>query len=258
MASLNSDGVDIRYDCFGDGDAVILCHGFAANRNQAWLANDWHGTLMKAGRKAILFDHRGHGESEKRYDTTDYSIALMARDVLHLMDELGIEKAPIISHSMGARIALELAVNHGARVTAAALIGVGEHMLRPVGDPKVMAAALVTDEPWNIEDEAAASFRAFVESTRGDHRALAACCLGIAQTPDPAALASIDTPIMIVGAQMDELSGDPEPLATAIAGAQLKIIPRCSHHSVLAETMTKDVVFDFLGLPPPEHYEHSW
>ena len=179
MPNFDSDGVNIVYETFGAGPPVILCHGFAAHRRQAWMANDWHGTLMKAGREAVMFDHRGHGESEKLYRREDYSIPAMAGDVLRLMDRLNIDKAPIISHSMGARITLHLAINHGERIDAAVLIGVGEYMLAPARNPEVMAEALLTDEPWNIEDEAAASFRTFVESTRGDREALAACTRGI-------------------------------------------------------------------------------
>ncbi len=258
MPNFDSDGVNIVYETFGAGPPVILCHGFAAHRRQAWMANDWHGTLMKAGREAVMFDHRGHGESEKLYRREDYSIPAMAGDVLRLMDRLNIDKAPIISHSMGARITLHLAINHGERIDAAVLIGVGEYMLAPARNPEVMAEALLTDEPWNIEDEAAASFRTFVESTRGDREALAACTRGIPLPLDRDELAQIKTPILVVGAQMDELSGDPEPLAEAIAGARHALIPRASHHSVLAENLTKDIVFDFLQLPAPEHYQHSW
>ncbi len=258
MPSFDSDGVEIVYETFGTGAPVILCHGFAAHRRQAWMANDWHGTLMKAGREAVMFDHRGHGESEKLYRAEDYSIQDMAGDVLRLMDKLNIEKAPIVSHSMGARITLHLAINHSERVETAVLIGVGEYMLIPARDPEAMAEALLSDEPWNIEDEAAASFRTFVESTRGDREALAACTRGIPLPLDRDELAQINVPVLVVGAQMDELSGDPAPLAEAIAGARGALIPRASHHSVLAENLTKDVVFEFLELPPPEHYEHSW
>jgi pimeloyl-ACP methyl ester carboxylesterase len=258
MPSFDSDGVEIVYETFGVGAPVILCHGFAAHRRQAWMANDWQGTLMKAGREAVMFDHRGHGESEKLYKVEDYSIPLMAGDVLRLMDKLDIAKAPVISHSMGAHITLYLAMNHGDRLETAVLIGIGENMLESNRDPNIMAEALTSTEPWNIEDEAAASFRAFVDSTRSDHDALAACTQGIRHPLDRDALARIDVPTLVVGAAQDEFSGSVEPLADAIAGAKHATIPYTSHHSVLAEASTKDLVFEFLGLPAPEHYEHSW
>jgi pimeloyl-ACP methyl ester carboxylesterase len=258
MPSFDSDGVEIVYETFGFGAPVILCHGFAAHSRQAWMANDWQGTLEKAGREAVLFDHRGHGRSEKLYNVEDYSIPIMAGDVLRLMDKLNIAKAPIVSHSMGAIITLYLAMNHADRLEAAVLIGIGEYMLKPNRDPGVMAEALTSKEPWNIEDEAAASFRAFVDSTRSDHEALAACTQGIRHPLDKDALGKIEVPILVVGAAQDEFSGSVEPLADAVSGAKHVTIPHTAHHSVLAEALTKDVIFEFLGLPAPEHYEHSW
>ena len=258
MPSFDSDGVEIVYETFGFGPPVILCHGFAAHRQQAWLANDWQGTLAKAGCEAVLFDHRGHGQSEKLYKVEDYSIPIMAGDVLRLMDKMNIAKTPIISHSMGALITLYLTVNHPDRVETAVLIGIGEHMLKPNRDPNIMAEALTSKEPWNIEDEAAASFRAFVDSTRSDHEALAACTHGTRQDIDVDALAKITVPVLVVGAAQDEFSGSVEPLADTIGGAKHATIPYTSHHSVLAEAATKDIIFDFLSLPAPEHYEHSW
>lgn len=258
MPSFDSDGVNIVYETFGAGAPVILCHGFAAHRRQAWMANDWQGTLMTAGREAVLFDHRGHGDSEKLYKQEDYSIPVMAGDILRLMDKLQIDKAPIISHSMGARITLHLTIHHPDRLDAAVLIGVGEYMLDPRRNPSLMAEALLSEEPWNIEDEAAASFRAFVDSTRGDHRALAACTQGIPMPLSREELAGISLPVLVIGAQQDEFSGDAAPLADAIPGAKHATVPYTSHHSVLAENKTKDIVFEFLDLPPPQHYEHSW
>lgn len=258
MPSFDSDGVEIVYETFGFGAPVILCHGFAAHRRQAWLANDWQGTLMKAGCEAVLFDHRGHGQSQKLYNIEDYSIPIMAGDVLRLLDKLNIAKAPVISHSMGALITLYLATHHPDRLEAAVLIGIGEHMLKPDRDPKIMVEALISKEPWAIEDEAAASFRAFVDSTRSDHQALAACTQGTRQNIDLDALARITVPVLVVGAAQDEFSGSVEPLANAINGAKHVTIPYTSHHSVLAEASTKDIIFAFLGLPAPEHYEHSW
>ncbi len=258
MPSFDSDGVEIVYETFGFGAPVILCHGFAAHSRQAWMANDWQGTLEKAGREAVLFDHRGHGRSQKLYQVEDYSIPIMAGDVLRLMDKLNIAKAPIISHSMGALITLYLCINHPERIEAAVLIGIGEYMLKPNRDPGIMAEALTSKEPWNIEDEAAASFRAFVDSTRSDHEALAACTQGTPQELNLEALANIRVPVLVVGAGQDEFSGSVEPLADAIKGAKHATIPYTSHHSVLAEASTKDIIFEFLGLPPPEHFEHSW
>ncbi|MBL4781474.1 MAG: alpha/beta hydrolase [Porticoccaceae bacterium] len=258
MPIFDSQGVEITYERWGTGEPVILAHGFAANRRQAWLAADWQGTLMQAGREAILFDQRGHGDSQKCYEPVDYAIETMAGDLLRLMDHLDIATAPVISHSMGARITLHLILHHSDRISAAVLIGVGESLLLERHDPEIMAQALLSDEPWAIEDQAAASFRAFVDSTRSDHKALAACTHGIDRELEQELLTSITVPTLILGAEQDEFSGPIEPLAEVIAGAKCATLPRTSHHSILADPAAKDIAFEFLGLPPPVHYEHSW
>ena len=84
MPIFDSQGVEISYERWGTGDPVILAHGFAANRRQAWLAADWPGTLMQAGREAILFEQRGHGESQECYDPEAYAIETTAADYLRL------------------------------------------------------------------------------------------------------------------------------------------------------------------------------
>ncbi|MEZ0148508.1 MAG: alpha/beta fold hydrolase [Candidatus Reddybacter sp.] len=257
MPVFDSQGVEISYERWGTGEPVILAHGFAANRRQAWLAADWQGTLMQAGREAILFDQRGHGESQKCYAPEDYAIDTMAGDLLRLIDHLDIAKAPVISHSMGARITLHLMLHHSDRLSAAVLIGVGESLLLELYDPEIMAQALLSNEPWAIEDQVAASFRAFVDSTRSDHKALAACTHGIGRELEQELLTQVTVPTLILGAQHDEFSGSVEPLAEAIAGAQCATLPRTSHHSILADPTAKDIAFEFLSLPPPVHYEYS-
>ncbi len=59
---------------------MLLIHGFASTSRINWGETGWVRFLTDAGRQVITFDHRGHGESEKFYDTTKYSAMLMAED----------------------------------------------------------------------------------------------------------------------------------------------------------------------------------
>lgn len=71
--------------------------------------------------KVIAIDSRGHGRSTR--DATPYSYALMASDVLALMDGKGIAKAPILGWSDGGIIALEIAINDPGRISGALTVG---------------------------------------------------------------------------------------------------------------------------------------
>lgn len=248
MASFESGGVKIAFNAVGWGDPVLLIHGFAANRGQAWRASGWFDLLDKAGVDYAAMDHRGHGESGKPHDPEAYAIEKMAADVINFLDYLKARQAHIVAHSMGAMITLRLLTEHPARFKSAVLCGVGARMLEKRDDRKTMAEALTTNDPKSVKDEHALSFRAFAESTGSDMQALAACISGRRQPLDLAALANIKAPVMVITGSDDDLSGKPEPLAELIPGARAVTIPGATHHTVMADPDFKEAVFRFLGL----------
>ena len=73
----------------------------------------------------IALDNRGHGDSEKLYDSADYEIAIMASDVIALLDHLGIERADIMGYSLGSRMTAILAREQPQRLRSAILGGIG-------------------------------------------------------------------------------------------------------------------------------------
>ena len=61
MPSFHNGGVEIAYLDEGEGDPIVLVHGFASNKNVNWVYPTWVSELKKHGRRVIAFDHRGHG-----------------------------------------------------------------------------------------------------------------------------------------------------------------------------------------------------
>ncbi len=94
----------------GDGEPILLIHGFASNHFVNWVSPGWVKTLNDAGYRAIAFDNRGHGASSKSYDPADYTPHKMAGDAAALLAHLGIDRAHVMGYSMGARIAAFLAL----------------------------------------------------------------------------------------------------------------------------------------------------
>ncbi len=92
---------EIAYLDQGEGDAIVLVHGFASNKEVNWVNPSWLTTLERAGRRVIALDNRGHGASVKLYEPALYKTELMAGDVLALLDHLGIDRADIMGYSMG-------------------------------------------------------------------------------------------------------------------------------------------------------------
>src|SRR5665213_4290945 len=88
MPSFNNGDVEIAYLDEGEGEPILLVHGFASTRNVNWVYPGWVSELKKSGRRVIALDNRGHGDSGKLYDPEAYHIPIMASDVSALMDHL--------------------------------------------------------------------------------------------------------------------------------------------------------------------------
>src|ERR1700677_429599 len=139
MPSFDHDGVEIAFLDEGEGEPIILVHGFASNKEVNWVFPGWVSILRRAGRRVIALDNRGHGASSKLYDPADYRSAIMAEDVRALIDHLGLPHADVMGYSMGARVTAFLALAHPDRVRRAVLGGLGIRLVEGVGLPDTIA-----------------------------------------------------------------------------------------------------------------------
>ena len=126
----------------GQGEPIVLVHGFGSSKEVNWVQPGWLTTLKGAGRRVIALDNRGHGQSTKLYDPAEYHTTKMAEDVRALLDHLGVPRADVMGYSMGARIAAFLALAHPDRVRSMVLGGLGSHLIDGVGLPESIAEAL--------------------------------------------------------------------------------------------------------------------
>jgi len=114
----DSNGVKIRYVTAGEGEAVVLIHGWLGDSTM-WGKDAAGNAKLDAtgapGFRFIAFDCRGHGKSDKPHDTRQYGTEL-AEDTVRLLDHLKIKKAHLIGYSMGAFIAGKVAATHPNRV----------------------------------------------------------------------------------------------------------------------------------------------
>ena len=247
METFDSDGVKIAYTQAGEGDPILLLHGFAASVEENWGRTGWVHALQKTGRRVIAFDHRGHGESEKLYEPDRYTTDLMAGDALRLMDHLKIERAELMGYSMGAGIAAYLAVHHGQRFSSVILGGIGAKMLEPSSGGDELARALEADDAGTLPEGMARNFRLYAEQTGQDLKALAACARGPKTRVTPEELGGLTMPVLVVAGQRDDLAGDPAALAQLIPGAKSEVIPGSDHMYTLPNGVFKGTVIDFLS-----------
>jgi pimeloyl-ACP methyl ester carboxylesterase len=95
----------------------VILHGYTQRIEGVQALAD----LLAATNRVIVFDERGFGESTKLSDPTRYGRAF-GDDVIALLDTLHIQKAHLIGHSMGALIAVDVALRYPSRTSTIALI----------------------------------------------------------------------------------------------------------------------------------------
>jgi pimeloyl-ACP methyl ester carboxylesterase len=122
--SFDSNGVQIHYVDRGRGAPVVLLHGFTGSYARHWEAPGVMAALEKAGYRVIAMDCRGHGQSGKPRDASQYGLE-MVRDVIRLLDRLNIERAHLVGYSMGGAIANQLLVGYPGRLLTVTLLGAG-------------------------------------------------------------------------------------------------------------------------------------
>ena len=98
--SFSSAGVEISYLQAGEGETVVLAHGFSSSAQQQWVDT---GVFQKLATRYRVFalDGRGHGLSGKPHDAAQYG-PQAAQDAIRLLDHLGQAQGHIVGYSLGA------------------------------------------------------------------------------------------------------------------------------------------------------------
>jgi pimeloyl-ACP methyl ester carboxylesterase len=246
----DSDGVNIAYIDEGEGEPVLLLHGFASNTVTNWIDTGWVRTLTEAGRRVVAFDHRGHGKSEKLYEPAAYGAPVMAEDARRLLDHLGIARADIIGYSMGARVAAFLVALHPERVRSVVFAGLGINMVRGMVGTGPIAHALEAPRIEDVTNDTARSFRAFAEQTKSDLKALAACMRGPREKVTKEQLAAIRVPVLVAVGSKDVIGGSGAELAALIPDAQFLNLEGRDHMKTTGDKYFKQGVLEFLAKRP--------
>jgi pimeloyl-ACP methyl ester carboxylesterase len=250
MPSFHHGPVEIAYLDEGEGEPIVLVHGFASNKEVNWVAPGWVATLTRAGRRAIALDNRGHGASSKLYEPADYDRAKMAEDVRALLDHLGLARADVMGYSMGARITANLALAHPERLRSAIIGGLGKRLVGGGGLRQNVIDALEVPSSDEVTDPQGFMFRRFAEQTKSDLRALAACIRGVGPPLSPSDVARLKMPVLIAVGTKDTIAGSPGELAELIPGARVLEIPNRDHMLAVGDRVYKDSLLAFLKERP--------
>ncbi|VTS07640.1 alpha/beta fold hydrolase [Tuwongella immobilis] len=111
-AMFDSNGVKIHYLTAGQGEPIVLLHGWMSDSSM-WGSLDTNPMAKEF--QLIAMDFRGHGKSDKPHQPEQYGPD-MAEDVVRLLDYLKLPKAHLVGYSMGAIVAGKVAGTHPDRV----------------------------------------------------------------------------------------------------------------------------------------------
>ncbi len=134
----SADGTMLSWRSHGEGPPLVLCNGITTSEFF------WRRVLPRwsKGRRVITWDYKGHGRSAPAATPAGATIAGLVDDLRRVLDDAGIERAPLIGFSMGSQVALEACRDHGERITAVvSLLGPAGRLfdtaLPPIGGPVV-------------------------------------------------------------------------------------------------------------------------
>src|SRR5256885_12991745 len=121
MPKINRDGVEIDYEVHGSGPPLLLTHGYSSTSAM------WQGQIdaLAKRHRLVLWDMRGHGQSDYPDDPRAYSEALTVADMAALLDEVGATSAIVGGLSLGGYMSLAFYRAHPERVRALLIIDTG-------------------------------------------------------------------------------------------------------------------------------------
>lgn len=253
--------IDLFHECHGEGAAVVFIPGLGGSA-QSWS----HQVGPFAGQfKVVLHDHRGTNRSGRTGDPC--SIEQLAGDVVHLMDELGIERGHLVGHSTGGVIAQTIAVDHGDRVDKLVLVSswakadaffryvMGNRLavLRGLGaEAYARATPYFLYPPEWISAHWPEIERGFeaLEFQPDDRRIMASRIDAILAFDRSTELGRIARPCLVLCARNDILAPPhlSKELAGLIPGSRLEVLDRGAHacHQTIPEVVNP-ILLDFLA-----------
>ncbi len=117
------DGTRLAFATIGSGPPLMRAAHWMTHLDYDWQSPVWRHWLvgMARGRTLVRYDERGNGLSD--HDVTDFSFETMVDDFATVVDEMGLERFPILGLSQGGAVAVVYAARHPERVSHLVLVG---------------------------------------------------------------------------------------------------------------------------------------
>src|SRR5258705_11495738 len=212
------DKVKIYYEVRGNGNPVLLIHGFTG-KGSDWKTKPIYDSLIAGGFKVITADLRGNGLSDKPHAPEAYADDAEAKDLMGLLKYLGIKKYQAVGYSRGSIILARLLVLD-KNITRGVMGGMGADFTNPLWPRRIaLYEALMYDSIKGWDD-----FRKRIISAGLDRLALAYQQKEQPSTPKEA-LAKIKKMVLIICGDKDEDNGKAQDLQQLIPGSLFVTVP---------------------------------
>lgn len=231
MPKLNSNGVELYYEIHGQGPVLLLSNGFSATCDM------WRGQVEALSKRhtLVIWDMRGHGQSDYPEDPAAYSETLTIADMSALLDQVGAGRAIIGGLSLGGYMSLAFYRMFPERIRALLIIDTGpgfrKDEAREAWNKRALAAAdLYEKEGLKVLESASR------ERTLAHHRSaegLARAARGMLTQRDARVIDSLPAvkvpSLIVVGADDRPYLPAADYMALKIPGARKVVIPAAGH-----------------------------
>ena len=253
MPTAAVNGIELNYSVLGQGPPIVMAHGLLSSTGMADILGDTP-TYLTDRFQLIRYDLRGHGRSGYTTDPADYTWDAHVEDLLGLMRHLGVKRATIWGSSVGAGVALVLALRHPemverlilqpppplgqqASAPSAQLFGGLALLIEGLGLEKAVDIALSL-RPWNGLKDAAPALFAWIRGflLAQNEEAIVPAIRGIVLGPElpHERFHEIKAPTLILAHPGDDLHPlvSSERLHKAIEGSKLVVAPSIIHYQL--------------------------
>ena len=241
------DGAELALHRMGpnEGNArpLVLLHGLFSSAEMNWIKWGHAAVLAESGFEVLMPDLRGHGESPAPHVSAAYPPDVLALDLAELIAHLGLTEYDLCGFSLGARTSVRGVIG-GLTPRRLALGGMGlEGLAGGTGRGAFFVDAIDRFEAVKHGDPAYFAVQ-FMKSMKVD-RVAARLLLGAMADTEPALLAKVTMPTLVVCGDQDRDNGSPYALVAALPDAELAVIPG-THMSCVTKPDLGIAIRDFL------------
>ncbi|HET8611951.1 MAG TPA: alpha/beta fold hydrolase [Sphingomonas sp.] len=238
------DGAELVYRETGEGRPVVLIHGYFSTAYVNWIRYGHAAKIVALGRRVVMPDLRGHGDSARPHDPAAYPPDVLAEDGFALIEHLGLTDYDLGGYSLGGRTTMRM-LAMGAKPGRAIVAGMGlDGILNTAGRGEYFRRVLTNlgsfkrgTAEWMTE--------AFLKTVAGDPVALLHVLDTFVDTPRDT-VAAIETPTLVVAGAEDDDNGSAEALADLLPHGIHAVVPG-NHMSAVTRPELGRAMADFLA-----------